>query len=212
MPAIDLGVVAFTIAIYAAIVVSPGPSFALVSRLALRGEMRRCRGAIAGIATAATFYAVLAMLGLAAVLNELGWLARTVQVIGGLYLVYLGLRAWFPGHEDVARPLLRSTICVNHADFRSGLRLGILINLSNPKGIAFFVGLYAAAVPPDATLSTRLAVLLGGLVLELGWYNVVARTLSIEKLRLAYQAWSKWIERCLGAVLVFFGLRMILNR
>ncbi|WP_299549383.1 LysE family transporter [uncultured Tateyamaria sp.] len=91
---VDLTVVLYVAGVYAAIVVSPGPGFVLVSRLALRGEGKVCNGVIAGLATAATFYAFLAMIGLAALLNQLGWLAIAVQIAGGLYLIHLGLTSW----------------------------------------------------------------------------------------------------------------------
>jgi threonine/homoserine/homoserine lactone efflux protein len=87
---IDIAVVLYTLGIYPAIVISPGPGFALVSRMALQGERHKRNGAIFGLAVAATFYAFLAMFGLAAVLNQIGCLARAVQILGGLYLVYLG--------------------------------------------------------------------------------------------------------------------------
>ncbi len=47
---IDYAVVTYTLGIYAAIVVSPGPNFALVSRLALQGRKTACWGAICGLA------------------------------------------------------------------------------------------------------------------------------------------------------------------
>lgn len=90
----DLSVVLTVLALYAAIVVSPGPNFALISRLALRGEKHAAWGATLGLALAATLYGVLAMVGLSALLQQLGWLTRTVQIAGGLYLAWLGIQAW----------------------------------------------------------------------------------------------------------------------
>jgi threonine/homoserine/homoserine lactone efflux protein len=62
----DLIVVLTVLTLYAAIVVSPGPNFALVSRLTLRREDRAAWGATLGLALAATFYGLLAMVGLSA--------------------------------------------------------------------------------------------------------------------------------------------------
>ena len=90
----DLQVILTVLVLYAAIVVSPGPDFALVSRLALRREDRVAWGATLGLALAATFYGVLAMVGLSALLEQVGWLTRVVQVGGGLYLAWLGVQAW----------------------------------------------------------------------------------------------------------------------
>lgn len=208
---IDLTVVTYTLGIYAAIVISPGPNFALVSRLALKGQRNMCRGAILGLAIAATFYAILAMLGLAALLGEIGWLARAVQIAGGAYLIYIGIQAWVTsGHQRGRTDAV--SLRPNARPFLSGVRLGVLVNLSNPKAVAFFVGLYAVAVPADATVETRLAVLAGGAALELGWYNLVTGILSWGPFQRFYLSFSKLIERTIGTILIFFGARLVLDR
>lgn len=79
----NLSVVLTVLALYAALVVSPGSNFVLISRLALRGEDWAARGATLGMALAATFYGVLAIVGLSALLHQVGRLTRAVQVTGG---------------------------------------------------------------------------------------------------------------------------------
>lgn len=89
----DFSVVLATLSVYVAVVVSPGPNFALISRLAVSGARGAAFGATVDLALAATCYAVLTMTGLALVLQRVGWLASLVQIAGGVYLVYLGLYA-----------------------------------------------------------------------------------------------------------------------
>ena len=210
---IDTSVLLYTLSIYAAIVVSPGPNFALISRLALQGRISTSCGAILGLASAATFYALLAMMGLAAILNEIGWLARAVQVLGGLYLMYLGFQSWrtstgkSPEVENTpatSRPHLQELL--------SGFKLGAIVNLSNPKGIAFFVGLYAVAVPVDASFATRASVLLGGAAIELVWYGIVVGLFSRQAFQSTYEKFSVLIERVIGSVLILFGGRMVIDK
>lgn len=137
-----------TLGLYAVAVVSPGPSFALVSRLAVSGSRFAAIGASFGLALAAAFYAILTMTGLALLLSRIGWVASLVQIAGGCYLVYLGAIAWLSSRLEAAtqqqRPASRRAL--------HGFRMGILVNLSNPKGIAFFLSLYAVAVPPETAL------------------------------------------------------------
>lgn len=207
---IDIAVLTYALGIYAAIVISPGPNFALVSRLALQGRKETCRGAILGLAVAATFYAILAMIGMAALLNEIGWIARSVQIVGGLYLIYLGINGWRASGQGHA--LHNDGFFRAGRSFVEGIRLGTFVNLANPKAITFFAGLYAVAVPPDASLETRIAVLTGGAALELSWYGLVSSVMSQEPFRRSYEAGAKWIERALGTVLIFFGARLVLNK
>jgi threonine/homoserine/homoserine lactone efflux protein len=70
MADLDLSVVAFVMAIYAAAVVTPGPSFLFMSRLSLQGRRTQGMGATVGIAFATTVYALLAMTGLAWLLDQ----------------------------------------------------------------------------------------------------------------------------------------------
>lgn len=209
----DLQVVLTVLLLYAAIVVSPGPNFALVSRLSLRRENRVAWGATFGLALAATFYGVLAMIGLSALLERVGWLTRTVQIGGGLYLAWLGVQAWreagsMAGREGVEEPLPES----DRRAIRRGLRLGALVNLSNPKGIAFFVSLYAVAVPSGTALWAKGAILASSFAMEILWYGLVIVVLSTGRARHVYDRCGAWIERAIGSLLIGFGIRLATER
>ncbi|MFT4014549.1 MAG: LysE family translocator [Paracoccus sp. (in: a-proteobacteria)] len=204
----EIVVVATVLLLYAAIVVSPGPNFALISRLAISGARQTAIGATLGLACAGTLYAILSMSGLALLLTRIGWLAGAVQIAGGLFLVYLGVKGWLhrPAPDDERGvPLAQDR-------FARGLRLGLLVNLSNPKGIAFFISLYAATIPLDTSTAARIAILGGGFALEILWYGLVIWLLSTGPARAAYRRFGVWIERVMGTFLVLFGLRLIFER
>jgi threonine/homoserine/homoserine lactone efflux protein len=200
----DFVVILTTLTLYLALMVSPGPNFAFVSRLAISGSRKAAFGASVGFASASLLYALLSMTGLAVLLKEVGWLARGVQILGGGYLIYLGLSAWVSRAKAstmVASPILRNGWY--------GLRAGSLVGLSNPKGIAFFVGLYAAVIPADTSIWAKAIILVGGFLIEVAWYGLVGTLLSMAAPRAFYTRFAKWIERTLGALMVGFGLRLI---
>ena len=87
----DLTAIMTTLALYLAVTISPGPNFAVVSRLAVSGSRQAAFGASIGIGLASIIYGTLSMAGLAVLLKEIGWLARGVQICGGCYLIYLGV-------------------------------------------------------------------------------------------------------------------------
>jgi threonine/homoserine/homoserine lactone efflux protein len=144
------------------------------------------------------------MTGLALILTRVGWLASLVQITGGCYLVYLGVMAWLSDGTG-------STVTqqADSGSFRRGLRMGALVNLSNPKGIAFFVGLYAVAVPPETALWAKAVILVGGFILEFVWYGFAILLLSSHPARTVYERFGTWIERGIGTLLGAFGLRLI---
>jgi hypothetical protein len=128
----DFVVILTTLTLYLALMVSPGPNFAFVSRLAISGSRKAAFGASVGFASASLLYALLSITGLAVLLKEVGWLARGVQILGGGYLIYLGLSAWVSKAKAsamVASPILRNGWY--------GLRAGSLVGLSNPEGHRF---------------------------------------------------------------------------
>lgn len=204
----DLITIATVAVLYAAVVVSPGPNFALISRLAISGVPRTAHGATLGLALAATLYAVLSMTGLAMVLSRIGWLAGFVQIAGGFFLIYLGLQSWI--RSNVSKP--KSSKVLAGDTFERGLILGLLINLSNPKAIAFFVSLYAVAIPAETGLGAKSAILLIGFGMEVLWYTIVVAILSTGPARAVHNRFGLWFERTLGTVLIVFGISLILER
>ena len=148
------------------------------------------------------------MTGLALVLTRMGRLASLVQIAGGCYLVYLGIMSWRSGGSA---PITRRTCSETGGAWR-GFRMGLLVDLSNPKGIAFFIGLYAVAVPPETALWAKLVILLGGFALEITWYGLVTVCLSTRPARLVYDRFGRWIERAIGTLLAAFGLRLITEK
>ncbi len=206
---LDVSVLGAVLAVYVVVVVSPGPNFALVTRLALGESRSTSTGAILGLAVAATLYAVAAMSGLSVLITQVGWLARFIQLAGGAYLVYLGINLW---RQSGSRNSTQPTSARGGSDFGSGFRLGLVVNLSNPKAVAFFIGLYAVAIPPGTSVVTRAVILAAGFALEIGWYTVVTQALSRRRLRAAYQRHARALDRVIGTILIAFGIRLATDR
>ncbi len=201
----EFTIILTTLGLYAVAVVSPGPNFALISRLALAGSRTAAWGATIGLALSATFYAILTIAGLSVLLARVGWLASLVQIAGGSYLVYLGVRTLL---EAKVRPAGEPAAPVRETALH-GLRMGIIVNLTNPKVITFFLSLYAATMPAEASLWTKLAVVVGGFLLEIMWYGLVILLFSTPPARAAYDRVGHWIERAMGTALTAFGLILI---
>src|SRR5258708_37911588 len=87
--------------IWLAAVVSPGPNFLVVSRLALSRSRRSAIGATIGITVGSLIYAALTMFGLSVLILRFAWLGDTIRIVGGAYLVSLGIQAWRAGPEHL---------------------------------------------------------------------------------------------------------------
>ena len=191
--------------IWLAAVVSPGPNFLVVSRLALSQSRVSAIGATFGIAAGSLFYAALTMFGLSVLILRFAWLGDAVRIGGGAYLVWLGIQAWRTKPDD---PDPGTAEGQGAPSLRHGLRVGFLTEITNPKGIAFFLGLFAAAVPASTPLWAKLAVLSAGGAIEVAWYAAVSFALASGPIRAGYRRVRRTVDRVLGTLLVAVGLKV----
>jgi threonine/homoserine/homoserine lactone efflux protein len=131
------------------LVITPGSATAVVVRNVLAGGARRGMAAAAGAAAGNTTYAVLTIIGVAALLAESPRAFMVLRAAGTLYLAYLGLRSlWMAlsGRRTTDRGERSADGGERIADRGSrsaGFRQGFATNLVNPA-IATF---YLVAVP-----------------------------------------------------------------
>jgi threonine/homoserine/homoserine lactone efflux protein len=88
---------------------------------------------------------------------------------------------------------------------------GLLIELSNPKGIAFFLSVFAVSIPAEASVATKLAALLSGLAFELIWYLATILLFSSGPVRQLYRRWQFAVTRAFGVLFVSFGIGLAIS-
>ncbi len=181
----------------------PGPDFIGVVRSAMtRGAAGGLR-TTAGVSLALGCYATLSLLGLSAVLVEFQWLTWAVRLLGGAYLMYLGVRLILARRADNAQTGLPPGVKGNAFVF------GFLVTLTNPKAIVLFASVFATAVT-SRTPSWLMALMIGLVVLSaLIWYSVVSLFMSSAPVMRRFQHAQHWIERVAGVCFVAIGLRIL---
>lgn len=187
---------------------SPGPSFVLVSRIAVSESRVSGLAAAAGMGLGGALFAALALLGLAALLQQVEILHITLKVIGGVYLLYLGVEVW----RQATMPLAAEEI--DERQSKSVWRsfwLGFGVQISNPKTAAVYASIFVALLPtsPPASLLLALPPLI--FLMETIWYCVVALILSSSQPRRAYLRCKAPIDRVAGIVLGSLGMRLIFD-
>jgi RhtB (resistance to homoserine/threonine) family protein len=186
---------------------SPGPAFLVVTRISVGESRRAALGAAFGVATAALLWAVAATLGMHVLLAEAAWLYGALKLVGGLYLLWLGIQAW----RHAAQPLAPATEGVVAMNAWEAWRLGFSTNLANPKVIVFFGSIFVTLFTPETPSWVRGAALIVVAVNESGWYATVALLFSSRPAQAAYRRAKRWIDRATGAVMMIFGLHLILS-
>lgn len=186
--------------------ISPGPSFVLVSRIAVTASRTDGFAAALGMGLGGAAFGILAVLGLSALLSQVEWLYLALKLIGGAYLVYLGYRIWKGASEPLAVPeegAFRSTSL-----FRS-FGVALVTQVSNPKTAIVYASIFAALLPASPPLWMLAALPPLIFVVEAGWYAAVALAFSDRRPRSVYLRSKLWIDRTAGAVIGILGLRLI---
>ena len=183
---------------------SPGPSFLVVARLAVASSRRDGLGAALGMGVGGLLFACLSLLGLHALLLAVPPLYMVLKILGGLYLAYLGIRIW----RGARMPLADGGAGVGPRSPARPFATGFVTQISNPKTAVVYASVFAAFLPPAATVAFNLGVVALVFLVEAGWYAFVAVALSSPRPRHVYMRYKAWIDRTAGAVMIALGLRL----
>ncbi|UPT40599.1 LysE family translocator [Streptomyces sp. WAC00303] len=212
----DAQLIAFT-GVAAGMVALPGADFTVVVRNALASRAAGLATAL-GVAGGLLVHTALAVAGLAAVLVTMPVLFRTVQLLGGAYVLYLGISALYAIRRRPSRDGSGSPSGTREGEpgrpvpreFGRALRQGFLTNALNPKAPVLFLSLLPQFVPhgqPPLPRTLLLAALV--VVLALIWFPAVA--LLVDRLGrwLRRPRTARAIEGGSGVALTGLGLALV---
>jgi threonine efflux protein len=188
--------------------ISPGPSFVLVARISIARSRRDGLAAALAMGVGGVILGGLALLGLRTLLMQAGWLYLGLKAAGGLYLLYLGIRLWRSASEAIAVEGAGERAA---AQPRRSFAIALATQLSNPKAAVIYGSIFAALLPAQPPLWMCLALPPLILLVEAGWYVVVALAFSSTRPRAAYLRSKRWIDRLAGSVLGVLGIRLIVD-
>ena len=165
MPSLDTSLAFFSIAVLLAL--SPGPDNLFVLMQSATGGRRAGWAVVAGLMLGVLLQTLAVTLGLAALFAASATAFTVLRLVGAVYLLYLAWGAWR------APATLAAGGGASHAQPPAWSRLmlrGVVMNLSNPKVVLFFLALLPQFVQPGR----------GPVALQLLWFGllfIVAATL-----------------------------------
>lgn len=188
------------LSIHAVALISPGPDFAVVTRLSIVSGRRTGIWAAAGVASAIGAYVLICAFGLALVLNALPWLSQLLSLVGALYLAWLGVQCLrSKGQLPEARA---------ESMGRQGFVTGFLTNLLNPKAMLYFGSILSQVLTPD--LGTAETALIWFLLVgeSLLWFSLVATLFSSSRVLEWLRHRLAWFDRAIGVVLLSLAAKV----
>jgi threonine/homoserine/homoserine lactone efflux protein len=189
--------------------ISPGPSFIVVARNAATLSRQHGMATALGMGTGALLFALMAMLGLAAVLHTVPIAYAALKVGGGAYLVYLGYLIIRGAAAPFDVSTTGTTLATAQRPLWQSYLHGLFTQLSNPKTAIVFASVFSASLPTEFPPSFYLFLPLIAFILDGGWYLCVAYVLSAEQPRQRFLSHKTMIDRAAGTVLGLLGLKLM---
>ena len=189
-------------------VISPGPSFVMVARMAVATSRRHGVSAAFGMGAGGMLFAAAALLGLQAVFLAVPSVYLGLKVLGGVYLGYLGIRIFMAAKLPLA---MESEGQNGEVHVSRSFWLGFSTQISNPKTAIVYASVFAAFLPPAFSSVFAAVLLCIVFAIETVWYSVVATLLSSPGPKRIYLNFKAWVDRTAGFVLFGLGLKLVVS-
>ena len=188
---------------------SPGPDFVLVSQQTLSNGKRAGLLCSLGIALGLSVHILYSAFGLAAVIANSASAILVIKLLGGSYLIYLGVSGLR------ARARNTETIVTDGVDDQSDFKtigLGFLCNALNPKAPIYFISLFTIVLSENTPAQHLLIYGLWMMVLQFAWFSFLTILLSRPMVMDRFQALGHWIDRVAGGAMLLLGIKVLASR
>lgn len=191
------------------IVVTPGASFTLVTGRALAGDRRGSVAVVAGTAVGIITHALLAGLGLAAVVMASSEAFTVVRLVGAGVMVVLGLQLLWQARTG--RTSGRSVAAdAKPTAFWATLAQAYVANFLNVKAAAIYLTLAPQFLSADqAAVPSMLCLASLHIIIQVAWLGFWIIGWSRLSRRFDPALWRRRINALGGAVLVALGIRTV---
>lgn len=195
---------------YILITVSPGPANLSIMALSMSHGRRAGMSLAFGVIMGSFTWAVLAGFGVSTLLTTYADLLIAIKLLGGLYLLYLGIR--FGRSALLNSELANSDGNAKRERFRHLFFRGYLIHLTNPKAILGWTAIIALGLKPSSGMEMIFEIIGGCLCLGVIVFGSYALIFSSPLIVRVYIKAKRGIEATLAAFFIFAGLKMLTQK
>lgn len=188
---------------------SPGPDFVMVTQQTLSNGKKSGLLCSLGIALGLSVHITYSAFGLAAVIAGSMTALGLIKILGGSYLIYLGVMALRSGPQTEASESV-PTVAVRTSI--KSIRKGFLCNVLNPKAPIYFVSLFTIVLSPNMPLHVIAFYGLWIMLLQFMWFALVAILLSTPPVSRCFNRFGHYIDRIFGGAMITLGLKILSSR
>jgi threonine/homoserine/homoserine lactone efflux protein len=191
--------------------ITPGPDMALVARNALVAGRAAVPATVAGVCAGIVVHVLAAAIGLSALLKASADAYAVVKILGGAYLVWLGIQAWRASFSDSENQDWMLGVARRFAG-GSAFSQGFISNVLNPKLIVFFISVMPQFTTGDGSFFAQVLILGAAFeLLTVLW--LVSYGLFVARVgeAMRHPRVRHLLERISGTVLVALGLQVAVD-
>ena len=181
---------------------SPGPSLAVVLKQTLTGGRKHGLTAAVTHGLGIGLYALLCISGIAVAITTSPLFFKALQWAGAAYLVWLGVKGLRARPGDGMQ-------LEDPPTTGSAARDGFMVVFLNPKVAVFFIALFSQVIGSETSWLEKLAYAATALLIDMGWYVIVAWLFSNPRWLKRLQNHMVWMERLFGVILIALALRLL---
>jgi homoserine/homoserine lactone efflux protein len=181
---------------------TPGPNSLLVLTHGVLHGPRKTLFTVSGGALGFAALIALSMLGIGALLKASAAALTWLKLLGGAYLVWLGIQLWrapkIQLQTDTSRPAARG---------REMFRQGLLTALSNPKALLFYGAFLPQFIDPARDLVVQFIVMASTFVLVEFAFEYLLASLA-QRISPLLARLGKTFNRSCGGLFIAMGLAL----
>ncbi len=175
-------------------VMSPGPDFVLVTKNSLSYSRKAGIYTALGIGLGLTIHIAYSLAGLGLILTHNRILFRVIQIIGAVYLTYIGVVSLYAVIKNKHQKLAEDSRDSQDIHWNKALKMGFLTNLFNPKVGLFFVSIFTQFFQHSESTATKSIVALALTLVTIIYFSIVSYGITIPKIKMLYLKVEHFIE------------------
>ncbi|MCK0153703.1 LysE family translocator [Alcanivorax sp. S6407] len=186
---------------------TPGISLAVITRHTLHGGHKA--GALAGIthAIGIGLWAAATVTGLAVLFHRYPIMEQVLSLGGAAFLIWMAWKSWQAGRQ----PLVPATPDASFNVLHSAARDGFMVAFLNPKVALFFLALFSQFLDAGMGQAARIQMVLTSILIDGGWYVLVAVMLGRSRFLPWLRAHHHWVERGTAVLLLVIACSVALQ-
>ncbi len=183
---------------------SPGADFVYIVNSAINNKAKVAIGASLGIALSNAFYIMLCLFGYATIFSQSSLLISGIKIIGGVYLLYLGVHIL----KSKSSNLAVKTIVTNKSTFKKELYRGFYLSFLNPKISIFYISLFTLVVNKNTPWKIQLFYGIWMALFVFIWDTLLIFLLNIKSIKKKILSFTN-LEKILGSLLIIMGAGLL---